>query len=92
MKNSGHIVRAANLHLPDCHFESQIKYGHISTKQITGSAGTNGCTEYKALHRLENTSGLKRSKKSTSNIVHCDNLKLCVKITAQMRAFRLYPI
>ena len=48
-------------------------------------------TRDEALHRLEHTSGSQCWKKSTSYIFHCDHLNLGVKMTAQMRAFRIYP-
>ena len=50
------------------------------------------CCIYEALHRLDYTSGSWRWKKSSSNIFDCDNLNLGVKMTARMRAFRIYPI
>ena len=47
---------------------------------------------YEALHLLEHTLSSRRWKKSSSNIFHCDYLNLGVKMTARMRAFRIYPI
>ena len=47
---------------------------------------------YEALHRLDYTLGSRRWKKSSSIYFHCDHLNLGVKMTARMRAFRIYPI
>ena len=49
-------------------------------------------SDYEALHRLDYTLGSRRWKKSSTNIFDSNNLNLGVKMTARMRAFRIYPI